>query len=67
MISPQQALVYTMVAAAEADREIADAEIDGDRRPVNHLPIFKGVDRAAMNEMATRCWRRRAGPSGSST
>ena len=65
MISPQQAPVYTMVAAAEADREIADAEIGGDRRP--YLPIFKGVDRAAMNEMATRCWRRRAGPSGSST
>jgi uncharacterized membrane protein YebE (DUF533 family) len=67
MISPQQALIYTMVAAAEADREIADAEMDVIGDPINHLPIFKGVDRAAMTEMATRCWRRRAGPSGSST
>ena len=67
MINPQQALVYTMVAAAEADREIAEAAIDMIGDLVNHLPIFKGVDRAAMTEMATRCWRRRAGPSGSST
>jgi uncharacterized membrane protein YebE (DUF533 family) len=55
MISPQEALVYTMVAAAEADREIAEAEINLIGDLVNHLPIFKGLDRAAMTEMATRC------------
>jgi uncharacterized membrane protein YebE (DUF533 family) len=55
MISPQEALVYTMVAAAEADRDIDDAEIDLIGDLVNHLPIFKGIDRAAMTEMATRC------------
>ena len=55
MISPQEALVYTMVAVAESDREIADAEIDIIGDLVHHLPIFKGVDRAAMTEMATRC------------
>ena len=54
MISPQEALVYTMVAAAEADREVADAEINLIGDLVNHLPIFKGVDRAAMTAMATR-------------
>jgi uncharacterized membrane protein YebE (DUF533 family) len=55
MISSQEALVYTMVAAAEADRDIADAEIDLIGDLVNHLPIFKGVDRALMTAMATRC------------
>lgn len=55
MISPQEALVYTMVAAAESDREVADAEIKIIGDLVNHLPIFKGVGRAAMTEMATRC------------
>ena len=55
MISPQEALIYTMVAAAESDREIADAEIDIIGDLVNHLPIFSGVDRAAMTAMATRC------------
>jgi uncharacterized membrane protein YebE (DUF533 family) len=55
VISAQEALVYTMVAVAEADREIADAEIDLIGDLVNHLPIFKGVDRATMTAMATRC------------
>jgi uncharacterized membrane protein YebE (DUF533 family) len=55
MISPQEALIYTMVAAAESDREIADAEIEIIGDLVNHLPIFGGVDRAAMAAMATRC------------
>jgi uncharacterized membrane protein YebE (DUF533 family) len=55
MISPQEALIYTMVAVAEADREIADPEIEIIGDLVNHLPIFGGVDRAAMTAMATRC------------
>ena len=55
MISPQEALIYTMVAAAESDREIADAEIEIIGDLVNHLPIFSGIDRAAMTAMATRC------------
>jgi uncharacterized membrane protein YebE (DUF533 family) len=55
MISPQEALIYTMVAAAESDREVADAEIEIIGDLVNHLPIFGGLDRAAMTAMATRC------------
>ena len=67
MISPQEALVYTMVAAAEADREIADAEINLIGDVANHLPIFKGVDRAAMTGMATRCSEMLAPAGGSDT
>jgi uncharacterized membrane protein YebE (DUF533 family) len=55
MLSPQQALVYTMVAAAEADHEIADAEIDLIGDLGNHLPIFRGVDRAVLTATATAC------------
>ena len=65
MISPQEALVYAMVAAAESDREIADAEIDVIGDLVNHLPIFTGIDRAAMTEMASRCSEMLAQASGS--
>ena len=54
MISPQEALVYTMVAAAEADREIAQAEIELIGDLANHLPIFRGIDRAAVTGMALR-------------
>ena len=65
MISPQEALIYTMVAAAESDREVADAEIEIIGDLVNHLPIFSGVDRAAMTAMATRCSEMLARPGGS--
>jgi uncharacterized membrane protein YebE (DUF533 family) len=65
MISPQEALIYTMVAAAESDREIADTEIEIIGDLVNHLPIFSGVDRAAMTAMATRCSEMLAQAGGS--
>jgi uncharacterized membrane protein YebE (DUF533 family) len=65
MISPQEALIYTMVAAAESDREIADAEIEIIGDLTNHLPIFGGVGRAAMTAMATRCSEMLAQASGS--
>jgi uncharacterized membrane protein YebE (DUF533 family) len=55
MLSPQEALVYTMVVAAESDHEIAEAEIKIIGDLVNHLPIFRGLDRAAMTRMATAC------------
>ena len=65
MISAQEALIFTMVAAAESDREVADAEIEIIGDLVNHLPIFSGVDRAAMTAMATRCSEMLARPGGS--
>ncbi len=55
MLSPQEALVYTMVVAAESDHEVAEAEIKIIGDLVNHLPIFRGLDRAAMTRMATAC------------
>lgn len=55
MLTPQEALVYTMVIAAESDHEIADAEIDIIRDLVNHLPAFEGLDRATTTEMAVAC------------
>ena len=42
MLSPQEALVYTMVVAAEADHEIAEAEINLIGDLGNHLPVFRG-------------------------
>jgi hypothetical protein len=55
MLSAQEALVYTMVAAAEADHEIDDAEIRIIGDLVNHLPIFRGLDRGAATRIATAC------------
>jgi uncharacterized membrane protein YebE (DUF533 family) len=55
MLSAQEALVYTMVAAAESDREIDETEIKIIGDLVNHLPIFRGLDRATTTRMATAC------------
>ncbi len=55
MLSVQEALVYTMVAAAEADHEIDEAEIGIIGDLINHLPIFRGVGRAAATAMASAC------------
>ena len=64
MISQQEALIYAMVVAAESDREIADAEIGMIGDVVGHLPIFKGIDRAAVAAMAARCSDTLAQPGG---
>jgi hypothetical protein len=55
MLSPQEALVYTMVVAAEADHEIAEAEINVIGDLCNHLPVFQAVGRAKMTAMAMAC------------
>jgi hypothetical protein len=55
MLSPQEALVYTMVVAAEADHEIAQAEINVIGDLCNHLPVFQAVGRAKMTAMAMAC------------
>ncbi len=57
MLSAQEALVYTMVAAAEADHEIDEAEVMIIGDLVNHLPVFRGVDRAKATGMASACSR----------
>ncbi|MCC2663608.1 MAG: hypothetical protein K0S35_1530 [Geminicoccaceae bacterium] len=55
MLSPQEALVYTMVVAAEADHEIAEAEINVIGDLANHLPVFQAVGRTKMTAMAMAC------------
>ena len=55
MLSPQEALVYTMVVAAESDHEIAEAEIDLIGDLGNHLPIFRRIDRPKMTKIAMAC------------
>ena len=64
MISPQEALIYAMVVAAESDGEIVDAEIDIVGDVANHLPVFEGLDRRAIAAMAARCSDLLAQPDG---
>ena len=55
MLSPQEALVYAMVVAAELDHDIAEAEIDIIGDLGNHLPVFRTTGRAKMTKMAAAC------------
>lgn len=64
MISPQAALVYTMVIAAEADHDIAEPEIELIGDLVNHLPVFRCVSREQVVEMATACSEQLSKPGG---
>jgi uncharacterized tellurite resistance protein B-like protein len=55
MLSPQEALVYAMVVAAESDHDIAEAEVHLIGDLGNHLPIFRATGRAKMTRMAMAC------------
>ena len=55
MLSPQEALVYAMVVAAESDHDIAEAEIHIIGDLGNHLPIFRTTGRAKITRMAMAC------------
>jgi len=64
LISPQEALIYAMVAAAAADRTIARTEIDRMHSMVRELPAFRGVDDAWFGGEAQACGRLLARPDG---
>ena len=55
MLSPQEALVYAMVVAAESDHDIAEAEVHLIGDLGNHLPVFQAVGRTKMTAMAMAC------------
>jgi uncharacterized tellurite resistance protein B-like protein len=64
MLSPQAALVYTMVIVAEADHHVADEEITAISDLVGQLPVFEGIGREEVAEMAMTCSEMIAEPDG---
>lgn len=64
MRSPEAALIYAMVVAAGSDREIAQDEIGIIGDLAEHLPIFCGIDRQQVRELAMRCSEQVARPGG---
>jgi uncharacterized membrane protein YebE (DUF533 family) len=63
-ISPQEALIYAMVAAAAADRTIAQMEITRMHSMVGELPAFRDVDDAWFSREAQECGKILAKPGG---
>ena len=55
MISPQAAIIYSMVLSAAADGDLANDEIDTIKTIINGLPVFEGFDSTKFNEIAGAC------------
>jgi uncharacterized tellurite resistance protein B-like protein len=55
MLSPQHALIYTMVIVAEADADISVCEATIISDLINHLPVFDHIDREEIVDIATTC------------
>ncbi len=63
-LSPQEALIYAMVAVAAADRTIAQIEIEPMHSMVRELPAFRGVDDAWFGREAQACGKLLSRPDG---
>lgn len=63
-LSPQEALIYVMVAAAAADRTIAQIEIERMHSMVRELPAFRGLDDAWFGREAQACGKLLSRPDG---
>ena len=54
-ISPQAALIYTMVLAAAADREMTDGELRAIEEMIVFLPAFRGFEIKSIGKIASDC------------
>ena len=54
-ISPQAALIYTMVLAAAADREMTDGELRAIEEMIVFLPAFREFEIASIAGIASDC------------
>lgn len=55
MLTPQAALIYTMVIVAEADSDISSSEASLISDLVGHLPVFDHLDEQEMTRLAVEC------------
>lgn len=53
--TPQEALIYVMVIASAADRDMGDAELARIGAMVRTLPAFEGFQQARILEVAQEC------------
>jgi len=53
MISPHEALIYTMVLVSAADGKMPDRELESMGDMVAHLPVFREFDRRNLTKVGT--------------
>lgn len=55
MMSPQAALIYTMVMVSAADSDMTDPELRMITDIIDHLPVFKDYDVNMLPDVASSC------------
>ena len=63
-LTPQEALIYTMVAVAASDRTISEKELARINSMVIQLPVFRDIDSAWLSREAQDCGRILGRPGG---
>lgn len=63
-ISPQDALVYTMVLASAVDRDMNDQELGHIGDLVKSLPVFAPFDKSRLIDVSRECHQLVSGPLG---
>ena len=64
MITPHEALIYTMVLVSAADREMPDEELGSMSEMVAHLPVFRGFKPRKIGKIGASCARLLADENG---
>ncbi len=54
-VTPEEALIYLMVAMSAADQEMTDSELRRIGMMINNLPVFKEFDEKRLVEVAENC------------
>jgi tellurite resistance protein len=55
MLTPHDALIYTMVLVSAADRDMTDNEMQSIGELVRHLPVFGNYDQNQLPKAAAAC------------
>src|SRR5690606_37302996 len=64
MANHHEALIYTMVLASAADRDMTDNELRSIGEIVRYLPVFRGFDNDQITRIAGSCAEVLAGADG---
>lgn len=63
-LSPQEALIYTMITTAATDNQMSDAELRRIGTMVKELPAFDGFDQNSLVDHAQACGLLMSGQHG---
>jgi tellurite resistance protein len=63
-VTPQDGLVYAMVLASAADRDMTDIELERLRGLVDRLPVFKRYSESKLADAAEACAKMLSGKNG---